>query len=824
VVTATALPPPEPLLSTFSRKLTWIVTDDGSGVGLALVRALERRNQAAILMRWPERLAPRPDKVPEQTCVVDLSGTREEDLRQAVSAIVDRHGPVAGFIHVHPMRPPPETLATLLTQDDLDLGRAVFRMAKILEPQLVSAGETGQAFFASVVRCDGALGHSGGRFGGISGLGLLGLVRSLVAEWRGTVTCRMIDVACGWAPTDAAEAVCEELAHFDRGRVEVGRGPTGRFGLERVLASLPKEIAFPDRLAGNPSDPRPVFVVTGGGRGICADCAVALANRLTARFVLMGRSSLSPEEPEWAVGIRGEAELKRAFVANLRDVRPTKPIDIERAFRQVTNLRDIRQTLARIEKTGSTAEYIGCDVTDADRVASTIRDVEARLGPITGIIHGAGVLADRKLSSKTDTDFESVVSPKVFGLVNLLSALGSPPRFLMLFSSVVGQFGNIGQTDYAYANATLDSFALAARALAPDVQTVSIAWGPWESGMVTPLHRRLYEQRGIVLIPKEEGPGCLANELLSDQGRSRPQVLICGAGDYRPEITTPLVGKVFEIETRLRLEENPFLKDHVINEKPVLPITCEIGWMSRVGEGLLPRYEVASINDFQVYSGILFDGSQDSTFRVRAEVVSAGEEPVLEIAVSSLEEKKRRIIERKRFGGRLTFRPVGRAVPEARTDKIELPREGEPGGLYGEKGLLFHGPTFAGVRAWHKPDAETIVSRCRILTVPIEKRGNFPVTSFNPYISDVELHNTLIWCRSERGALCLPLVVKSLERLAPLCFDHDFFVTTRIRSSSKGEIVADCDVHGEDGRLFARWTGIQLTVLAKPLRPWKKDA
>jgi NAD(P)-dependent dehydrogenase (short-subunit alcohol dehydrogenase family) len=47
---------------------------------------------------------------------------------------------------------------------------------------------------------------------------------------------------------------------------------------------------------------------------------------------------------------------------------------------------------------------------------------ETKLGPITGLIHGAGVLHDRLIVDKTVEQFRQVYATKVEGFKNLLSA------------------------------------------------------------------------------------------------------------------------------------------------------------------------------------------------------------------------------------------------------------------------------------------------------------------------------------------------------------------------------------------------------------------
>jgi acyl transferase domain-containing protein len=59
-------------------------------------------------------------------------------------------------------------------------------------------------------------------------------------------------------------------------------------------------------------------------------------------------------------------------------------------------------------------------------------------------------------------------------------------HFLVLFSSIVGFYGNIGQSDYAIANEILNKSAHRIKNQYPNLHVISIDWGPWEAGMVTP--------------------------------------------------------------------------------------------------------------------------------------------------------------------------------------------------------------------------------------------------------------------------------------------------------------------------------------------------
>ena len=54
-----------------------------------------------------------------------------------------------------------------------------------------------------------------------------------------------------------------------------------------------------------------VFLVSGGARGITAQCVIKLAQRYQCKFILVGRSSIAEPEPDWAAGCFDEITLKK---------------------------------------------------------------------------------------------------------------------------------------------------------------------------------------------------------------------------------------------------------------------------------------------------------------------------------------------------------------------------------------------------------------------------------------------------------------------------------------------------------------------------------
>ncbi|MBE9046882.1 SDR family NAD(P)-dependent oxidoreductase [Pleurocapsales cyanobacterium LEGE 10410] len=204
-----------------------------------------------------------------------------------------------------------------------------------------------------------------------------------------------------------------------------------------------------------------VCLVSGGGRGITAQAAIALSRQYQCKFILLGRSSISNPEPKWARDCNDEMKLKKRILEYLlqQDEKPT-PKMVQREYRSIAAKQEIEQTLDWISQAGGQAEYLSVDVTDKDAVALGISTVESKLGKVTAIVHGAGNLADKPIEKKSERDFDLVYAPKVRGLANLLACIDpSQLDCLVLFSSVVGFYGNAGQTDYAIANDILNKTA-----------------------------------------------------------------------------------------------------------------------------------------------------------------------------------------------------------------------------------------------------------------------------------------------------------------------------------------------------------------------------
>ncbi|WP_182877369.1 type I polyketide synthase [Microbispora sp. H10670] len=185
--------------------------------------------------------------------------------------------------------------------------------------------------------------------------------------------------------------------------------------------------------------PRGTILITGGTGGLGAHVARWLAGRGAEHIVLAGRRGAATP---------GAAELAEELTAR-----------------------------------GTRVSVVACDVAQRDAVRDLLENLPAE-PPLTAVVHAAGVL--QRIASPADLDvdeFAEVGEAKVAGARHLDELLADRPLdAFVLFSSGAAIWGSGGQTAYASANAYLDALARDRRARG--LTATSIAWGPWESGMV----------------------------------------------------------------------------------------------------------------------------------------------------------------------------------------------------------------------------------------------------------------------------------------------------------------------------------------------------
>ncbi|WP_196250036.1 type I polyketide synthase [Chromobacterium subtsugae] len=484
-VVAVPLPPPQPSHDSPAGKVV-LVIGDGGELAAETVDQLARAGYRPVALHWSGWMRAGAAVRPASQAPVVEAGPQQ--LADALEAIETANGA-------------PSAIVLLQAQDQSQASRQRLGQALLAARQLLPWLNQRSALLA-VARLDGRLGTAGATHGDPVSGGLAGLVKTLRHEVPG-VAARFVDLAPQLPPALAAQRLLQELADADGAPAETGWDEQGRWTLD--CAAPGAEAAFAGAELA-PLRAGELVLVTGGARGVTSHCVQALARQVPAHFVLIGRTALLESDPAWAAGVDDNAALKSKALQHLRasGQNPT-PRQLEDSCRAVQAAREVRATLQTLAASGAQATYLPLDLGDVDATRAAIRELTARHGRVAALVHGAGALADRRIADKTAADIETVFRPKLDGFLTLLEALrDAPPARIALFSSTAGYSGNFGQSDYAMANEALSKLAFHLPRQTGG-RVVSLAWGPWEGGMVTPALRQMFAERGVGLLPIADG-------------------------------------------------------------------------------------------------------------------------------------------------------------------------------------------------------------------------------------------------------------------------------------------------------------------------------
>ncbi len=554
-----------------------------------------------------------------------------------------------------------------------------------------------------------------------------------------------------------------------------------------------------------------VFLVSGGGRGITAQCVVALARQHACRFILLGRTELK-DEPSGLRNCLSEADLKTKIIAQIKDngdrVTPAK---VQKIVDEILAVREIQQTIRVISEVGGAAEYLQCDVVNDNNLSERIK--ASKFGRVTGIIHGAGVLSDALIEKKTLHDFNRVYAPKILGLQILLKSVDyTCLDYLVLFSSIAGFYGNIAQADYAIANEILNKFSHAFKARYPRCHVLAFDWGPWDGGMVTPWLKQKFEEANVAVIPAERGCQIFVDCL--NRNNSYQQILVSGP-------SFPFVSKLdaslrqYKITRKLSLAINPFLHDHTISGYPVLPATCAAGWMESSCERLHPGFVFHQSENFKVLKGVVFDEQMPDRFVLEIqECEKTPQNITMQVVVKSESSSGQT---RFHYSSHVHLLPKLPQAPIYKNMQLKEDVEFNEWRPYID-GTLFHGASFQIIQRVLNASQERLTVECLFADLSREQQGQFAVTRFSSICRDVQFQCMGMWVAKFQNAIGLPSSCTSWEYFREIEKQETFYVSIEIKNKQAMKMVADIYVHNHAGLLFSRALGAELTVSPKPLR------
>ncbi|MFZ5572108.1 MAG: SDR family NAD(P)-dependent oxidoreductase, partial [Thermodesulfobacteriota bacterium] len=782
------------------------ILDDGNGLGRSIAATLHGRNI-------------RTELIPREAL-------------HEIDAMETRYPSPAGLILIPDVDLISDRFSRPNTwnESDRQFLQLAFQLAKTFGPRLMKIGENGAAVFAVITRLDGCFGFRGqGVLHPLHG-GLAGLAKTAAIEWP-KVQCRAIDVDPAWkGHDDIAVRIADELFH--EGPVEVGITPSARYELGLQTAPPPE-----GKIDLGPKD---VVAITGGARGVTAACAYALAKHAKPAIALLGRSRPPSPEPEWLLSLNDEAAIKKAIIAHEFADGSATPLAVEKAFKRHMANREIARNLEKLKSTGARIRYYSVDVRDPSAVGEVLDHIRGELGPVSGLIHGAGVLEDRLIIDKTPAQFDKVFGTKAGGLKVMLEALSRDSiRYLVLFSSVAGRMGNKGQADYAMANEVLNKIAQQEAFHRKKCRVVSINWGPWDGGMVSPSLRREFKKQRIDLIPVNSGAMCMLYEMMGD--RTAPVEVVIGAGllpDERSavgrETNAGAAGSAMEkpapqqktangsghFRQIVDLDTYPILEAHVLGGKPVVPFALMAEW---IGHGALrrnPELFLHGIDDMRLLSGIKLNGFAREVVLLTGQPEKVDNFIKVPVELRNSDEGETGTIHA-RATAILADHP---ALPPAFSIPAGIGSSPFPKStreVYEQ--VLFHGKRLHGIKEIGAYSEKGMIARLASAPLPQEWiLSPFRDTWLSdPLVLDAAFQMAILWCHQTIGRVSLPSYSACYRQYSPRFPREDILAVLEVTRWTDHKMEGDFTFLDQDHQVVARLQGYEAVVDASLMKAFK---
>ena len=696
-----------------------------------------------------------------------------EGLTTAVHAAQRLHGPIRAVLHL-------SGLDAGMGDDAADWQAGSERhLLSMLHLAQALGNDLAEIRLLAASRLGGSFGRASVGDGPLLAGGLNGMLNCLRHEYPAAVM-RAVDFN-GQSDAEMVAALCDELLSDDTAP-EIGYVGRERYAARVVEQAVHQAVnqAVDQAHSALTPDADWVVLATGGARGITAELLEEMAVP-GMRLVLLGRSAEPESEPAALAGLQTVAQLRAHLLdeARARGV-AAKPAEIDRGIARIQADREIRANLARLRAAGCQVDYQPCDVRDEPALNALLAGLYERHGRIDAVIHGAGVIEDKLITDKQADSFRRVLGTKLDAARVFARTLQPASlKLLCFFTSVAGRFGNRGQSDYAAANETLNRLAWQLHRRWPDTRVMAINWGPWDAGMASEAVKAAFRAQGIEPIPVAAGRRYFSEELRS--GARDDVELVVGRGTWSAAAMSPAAasadgdrtphltlithaprmgpGGAMTLDHRFTADSDPYLLDHRIDGKLVLPAAGAAEWMAQFAAAAWPGWQVSELRDLRQFNGISLEADGERLIQLRARASSHSDAGTQSITVEMVDPAQKRPCYRATvcLVERLADAPVINlaAVTDAQPVNVD--------DAYGH--YLFHGPRFQLITRIDGVSLQGVDAAVQGANVQrwLDRDGRW---LFDPGLLDLPPQLAIVWSRVHHDMTALPSAFGRVTRYA----------------------------------------------------------
>ena len=497
-----------------------------------------------------------------------------------------------------------------------------------------------------------------------------GLCKTLGREWE-TTQIRVVNVSPKYTMQQQCMRILQEIHTLE---------PTQEVSWEGEIRTRTEIQIQPMPELPKPTEPKKELsiIITGGARGVGAEIAKACARYTNLRIAILSRTSPSTEVTSLE---KQKAHIKKSLQEQHGEVTPGM---IRDAMAPFFRAEEVRKTIEALKNLGADVSFYSVDVGDRQKVQDTIQKINNSWSSIDVCIHGAGIEISKRISEKTIQEFRSVYTPKALGGMHLINALPAHTKFISM-GSIAGRFGNSGQIDYAAANDAL------AKLCAGRPKALHIDWSAWNGvGMATRGGMDfLLQKRGVQLLQAQPCAELMVSLIQEDW--SNEVIITDQLGDFDRPSCEPFIDKIQlcgdhqRCFVELNPDNAPWLLDHSINNRPVLPGVIGLEIMVNAAKHVWPGMRFCGASSVEYETPVkLFD---TLSLEVRSKPVRKGVVSCTLYSHRTLANGKHKETEH--------FRAIIQLSPKPETQ--DLPQRYGTDYLLTKKDIyarFFHGPVF----------------------------------------------------------------------------------------------------------------------------------
>jgi hypothetical protein len=263
------------------------------------------------------------------------------------------------------------------------------------------------------------------------------------------------------------------------------------------------------------------------------------------------------------------------------------------------------------------------------------------------------------------------------------------------------------------------------------------------------------------------------------------------------------------LDYTLSVGNDPYLKDHCLDGKPVMPATGALEWIAEFVQAGWPEWEVAQVKDLRVFRGLVIETPTGRNIRFKARAASHADAESMQVSAEIIDPDNNLPF----YRATVVLQPTLDKPPQTQMQRLSTssPKHLDPNFAYSN--YLFHGHEFQLVQAINCAteegiDAQVIPSRIDSWRPQASKQIHW---LFDPGMLDTAPQMAIVWARIHQDTTALPSRFGIVTRYASAKIRPPLRLALRVTQVSDHSLTYDADFFDEIGNIYLKMQQIEST-------------